>query len=93
VLLPTPAERLVDSQGRPYFLWDCSLTLEAWRALTRDDDLSVRAYWIGVAMRQAKPDDVLTLLTWTEIEEAWPALRLGREAAFWTWLRGKLRAA
>ncbi|MEN9786106.1 MAG: hypothetical protein RLZZ299_1370 [Pseudomonadota bacterium] len=93
MLFPTPRDRLCDSLGRPYFLWDCDLTLDAWRALTRDADPDVRAYWIGVAMRQAKPDDVLTLLTWPELEEAWPRLRLGRETAFWEWLRARVRHA
>jgi hypothetical protein len=87
MLVPTPPDKLCDAQGRPYFLWDCDLTLDAWLALTRDPDPDVRAYWIGAAMRQAKPDDVLTLLDWAAIEEAWPRLRdrLGREQAFWDW--------
>ncbi len=92
MLVPTPPDRLCDARGRPYFLWDCDLTLEAWRALTRDPDAEVRAYWIGAAMRQAKPDDVLTLLTWPEIEGVWERLRLGKQAAFWQWLRGKMAA-
>jgi hypothetical protein len=88
MLAPTPPEKLCDAQGRPYFLWDCDLTLEQWRALTRDPDVAVRAYWIGAAMRQGKPDDVLTLLSWAEIEGVWPLLRGrlgGQRGAFWEW--------
>ncbi len=92
-LVPTPPDKLCDARGRPYFLWDCDVTLEAWRALTHDPDPDVRAYWIGAAMRQAKPDDVLTLLDWGAIEEACPRLRLCREEAFWAWLRGRMRHA
>ncbi len=90
MLFPTPPDKLCDAGGRPYFLGDCGLTLEAWRALTRDPDPVVRAYWIGAAMRKAKPDDTLTLLDWDAIHEAWPRLRLGRKRAFWSWLRERV---
>ena len=94
MLVPTPPEKLCDAQGRPYFLWDCDLTLEQWRVLTRDPDRTVRAYWIGAAMRQAKPDDVLTLLTWDELEDVWPVVRgrLGRRSDFWDWRMTRRRA-
>jgi hypothetical protein len=31
MLCPTSEERLTDSQGRPYFLWDCDVTLAQFR--------------------------------------------------------------
>ena len=34
----TPPERLTDARGRPYFLWDCDLTIEELRARLEDPD-------------------------------------------------------
>jgi hypothetical protein len=31
MLNPTPKDKLLDSQGRPYFLWDCDMTLEEFQ--------------------------------------------------------------
>jgi hypothetical protein len=73
MLNPTPRERMVDAQGRPYFLWDCDLDLETFQERLRDPDPAVRAYFIGKLMRQAKPDDVfqfvslLSKTAWTPI--------------------------
>ena len=88
MLAPTPTDRLTDAQGRPYFLWDCEVTLEEWRALIADPDEDVRAYWIGKAMRQAKPDDVVTLVVVEHMRDLWPKLEryLGRRRDFWAWL-------
>ena len=63
VLAPTPPDRMVDSAGRPYFLWDDDMTLEVFCANLRDPDREVRAYFIGKLMRQAKPDDVFSFVT------------------------------
>lgn len=62
MLHPTPPELLCDPQGRPYFLWDVDLTLQQLRMLLADPDEDVRAYWMGKVLRQAKPDDALTLM-------------------------------
>lgn len=88
VLNPTPAERLCDAQGRPYFLWDSDMTLAVFRERLRDADPDVRAYYPGKLMRQAKPDDVFSFATRAEIEALWPRLEryLGKRRAFWTWL-------
>jgi hypothetical protein len=88
VLNPTPPERLVDRHGRPYFLWDDEMTLDTFKARLRDPDLDVRAYFFGKLMRQAKPDDVFTLVTLQDIRQLWPRLEryLGRTREFWTWL-------
>jgi hypothetical protein len=87
-LNPTPREKLLDSQGRPYFLWDCDLTLEKFQQGLRDPDPDVRAYLVGKLMRQAKPDDVFNFVTAREIRELWPRVEryLGRSRPFWTWL-------
>jgi hypothetical protein len=83
-------DRLVDAKGRPYFLWDEDLTIDAFRSRLRDPDPEVRAYYLGKLMRQAKPDDVFTFVTLAEITELFPlvARYLGRSRDFWTWLLG-----
>lgn len=88
MLNPTPPEGLTDDQGRPYFLWDCDLTLEQFERGLHDPDPEVRAYLVGKLMRQAKPDDVFLLVTPRTIRELWPRLLryLGRTKDFWTWL-------
>lgn len=84
----TPQDRLVDRQGRPYFLWDCDLTLEQFRQGLENPDPEVRAYLVAKLMRQAKPDDVFLFVRPRAIRELWPRLTryLGRTREFWTWL-------
>ena len=93
MLNPTPPEAWCDAQGRPYFLWDCDVTLARLHTLLRDDDRGVRAYWLAKAMRQAKPDDVLQLVSPGDILRDWDAVEplLGSERAFWTWLVARWR--
>ncbi len=84
---------MLDREGRPYFLWDCDLTLARFQELLGDPDPEVRAYLIGKLMRQAKPDDVFQFVTIGDIEAHWPLLEryLGRTREFWTWLLGRWR--
>jgi hypothetical protein len=95
LLAPTPPERLLDAQGRPYFLWDEELTVDQFRALLRDEDPEIRAYYLGKMMRQAKPDDVFTFVTLAEVEAQLAAVEryLGRTRDFWTWLLGQWRTS
>ena len=88
MLNPTPRERLLDTRGRPYFLWDCDLTLEQFTGKLKDPDPEVRAYLVGKLMRQAKPDDVFTYVSPRTIRELWPRLEryLGKTREFWSWL-------
>jgi hypothetical protein len=88
VLAPTPPERMVDPAGRPYFLWDDDMSMEAFRASLRDPDPEVRAYFIGKLMRQAKPDDVFSFVTVREIETQWDLIEryLGKTRELWRWL-------
>ncbi|MEQ1631764.1 MAG: hypothetical protein ABL997_05295 [Planctomycetota bacterium] len=88
MLFPTPIEKLVDQAGRPYFLWDCEMTLADFEHRLRTENEEGRAYLIGKLMRQAKPDDVFTFVTVAEILELWPKLQryLGRQGPFWHWL-------
>ena len=87
-LNPTPASLLCDGLGRPYYLWDTDTTLEELHALLEHDSPEVRAYWLGKVMRQARPDDVLTLVAPDRIAASWPDVRryLGRSRPFWEWL-------
>lgn len=91
MLCPTPPERLCDPQGRPYFLWDADITLDALRGLLQSPDEATRLYWTGVVLRQAKPDDAIVLLGRPTILAAVARLdgRLGRMGPFWTWLTGR----
>jgi hypothetical protein len=81
---------MTDRVGRPYFLWDCDLTLKQFRAGLQSPDPEVRAYLVGKLMRQAKPDDVFVFVRPLTIRELWPRLKpylyLGRTREFWTWL-------
>lgn len=92
-LAPTPADRLLDAQGRPYFLWDENTRVEEFRERLRDPDPAVRAYYLGKLMRQAKPDDVFTFVTLREIEAQLPAVEpyLGRSRPFWLWILERWR--
>lgn len=90
MLAPTPPEKLTDAAGRPYFLWDCDLTLGQFEQRLRESQREGKAYLVGKLMRQAKPDDVFTFVTIEEIVELWPTLEryLGRQRPFWRWLLG-----
>ena len=92
MLNPTPREKLCDQAGRPYFLWDGNLTLEEFEALLADPNDDVRAHAIGKLLRQARPDDALTLLSLDRIRRDWDRVRrhLGHRADFWTWLLPQL---
>jgi len=83
-----PTRELCDSAGRPYFLWDCDLTLSEFIEQLKNTDVQIRAYFAAKLMRQAKPDDVFTFLSIKEIAELWPNLKryLGNKLAFWDWL-------
>jgi hypothetical protein len=87
MLCPTEPARLCDAQGRPYFLWDCDVTLaELRRHLAAPDD-DERSYWIAKVMRQAKPDDAIVLAGTAEMRRLWPRIEraLGRSRDFWAW--------
>lgn len=87
VLNTTPPERLVDARGRPYFLWDADMTLEAFRECLADPDPAVRAHFLAKLMRQARPDDVLALVGTRAMRDAWALVerQLGDKRALWAW--------
>ena len=88
MLSPTPPEALTDARGRPYFLWDCDLTVAEFQERLRDRDLDVRAYFVAKLMRQAKPDDVFRFVELATVRALWPRLvrYLGSSRPFWIWL-------
>ncbi len=90
----TPPEAFLDREGRPYFLWDCDLTLAEFEARLADPDPAVRDYFLAKLMRQAKPDDVFRFATVEVLAAALPRVssRLGRTRAFWTWLLSRWAA-
>ena len=63
MLAPTPRDRMVDQQGRPYFLWDVEMTLNEFERSLHDADTAARSYLVGKLMRQATPDDVLQFVS------------------------------
>lgn len=93
MLCPTPPEKLCDARGRPYFLWDNELTLAEFQARLADRDGDIRAYWLGVLLRQARPDDAIVLAGRADIVEGLPRLhgRLGDVEPMWVWLASRWR--
>ncbi len=87
-LFPTPPDKLCDTAGRPYFLWDSDMTLAEFTRRLHEENAEGRAYLVGKLMRQAKPDDVFTFVDVDAIVEMWPLLQryLGRQQPFWRWL-------
>ena len=71
------------------------MTLDVFRARLRDPDPEVRGYFLGKLMRQAKPDDVFTFVTLSEIEAQRPHIEryLGKSREFWSWLLDRWRAS
>jgi hypothetical protein len=87
VLCPTPERALCDVQGRPYFLWDCNVTLAALRDHLASPDDERKAYWLAKIMRQAKPDDAIVIAGIAEMRRLWSRIErtLGKQRDFWAW--------
>lgn len=92
MLNPTAPDRLVDALGRPTFLWDCDLTLDELKVRLSSADVDIASYWVGTLMRQARPDDALTLVSSARMRTLWPNLEryLGKERPFWSWYLAEL---
>ncbi|MBN1944453.1 MAG: hypothetical protein JW797_02200 [Bradymonadales bacterium] len=84
----TAPDLLVDGEGRPYFLWDCELTLDQFTQGLNHPDPTHRAYLLGKLMRQAKPEDVFHFASLSTIRSSWPLVEkhLGKSLDFWRWL-------
>ncbi|MBM3771571.1 MAG: hypothetical protein FJW27_09885 [Acidimicrobiia bacterium] len=87
MLCPTPDARLCDTHGRPYFLWDCDVTLSQLKEYLHGPDDDRRSYWLAKVMRQAKPDDAIVIAGVDEMRRLWPRIErsLGRARDFWAW--------
>jgi len=79
---------LLDPRGRPYFLWDVDMDLEALERRLADPDPVVSGYFHAKLMREARPEDVFALTTKERIRALWPHLErhLGRSRPYWRWL-------
>jgi hypothetical protein len=93
MLAPTPRNRMLDRQGRPYFLWDVDMTMDEFMERVATAEPAVRASLIGKMMRQAKPDDALQFVSAQQIADQFPLLEkhLGRTREFWAWLLDEWR--
>lgn len=87
MIAPTPTAKLCDARGRPYFLWDCDVTLTELRAHLASADDARRGYWLAKVMRQAKPDDAIAIAGLAEMRRLWLRIErgLGRQRDFWAW--------
>lgn len=87
ITTPTPPELLLGPDGSPYWLWDHPLPLEAYIAKLRSPDPEEAAYWLAKGLREAKPDDMMQLVSLAEVAAAWPRIErhLGRQRALWRW--------
>ena len=88
ILNLTPPDKLCDARGRPYFLWDNDLSLDAFRELLTSPDDDVRAHAIGKLLRQARTDDALSMVSAEVVRRDWTKVvrHLGKRRAFWQWL-------
>jgi len=86
-LHPHPLERIVDPQGRPYFLWDMDMTLAEFMAALRVDS-DARLPLLGKLLREARPDDVFHFISLQQLADELPGIApfLGRQRAMWEWL-------
>jgi hypothetical protein len=89
-LLPPTSPELLDPATRPYFLWWTETTVGDLRRLLHDDDLEVRAYWMGALLREANTRDVWPFVRAAEVRALWPRLQrhLGRSRLMWAYLLG-----
>jgi len=88
MLNPTPASAIVDASGRPYFLWDCNLTLQQFESQLASGDAQSSAYLMGKVLRQAKPDDALQFVSLATLNSRWSEIEryLGDKREFWAWI-------
>lgn len=85
LLRTTPLQAMVDARGRPYFLWDCDMTLAELQAALASGDRSERLALLAKVLRQARPEDALQFVSRAELTRLEPELRplLGDKADFW----------
>lgn len=87
--LPPTSPDLLLPGHRPYFLWWADgVTVADLHRLLADEDLEVRAYWMGALLREANTRDVWLFVTPDQVRALWPRLLryLGRARHMWAWL-------
>jgi hypothetical protein len=95
VLLPavrmyiyTMLTEITEKDGRPYFLWDDSLTWAQLRVILDNPAHPQFAYYLGKTLREADFKDIWKLVTvktaWQHLPEAMPFL--GKKRPYWLFL-------
>ena len=71
------------------------MTLATFDQRLADPDPEIRGYFLGKLMRQAKPDDVLSMVSLARIDTEWSLVEsyLGETRPFWEWLVAWWRSA
>ena len=92
-VFPTPSDLLVDRHGRPYFLWDVDWTLAEFTARLESGPQPVRDALLAKLMRQAKPDDVLSFVSRSELASRFSHIAplLGDQREFWAFWAARWR--
>ncbi len=82
------SDTLDDEDARPWFLWDEDITIGELRAVLQGPSSGERDRLLGKLLREARDVDVWHFVQVADVVEALPRVqrRLGRRAAFWTWL-------
>ena len=78
----------MDRKSDAYLLWDEDVSVADVRAALRGSDADRRDRLLGKMLREARDTDVWSFVAPSDVAEALPRLmrRLGRRAAFWTFL-------
>jgi hypothetical protein len=72
--LPPTSSDLLKDDGVPYFVWWLPCTVGDLKRWLRDPDPGLRAYWLGVLLREANTRDVWLFTTPDEVRAIWPQL-------------------
>ncbi|HEY4156669.1 MAG TPA: hypothetical protein VGM29_01185 [Polyangiaceae bacterium] len=78
---------LAESEKRPYFLWDEDVSIRELRHVLSENS-DERRRLLGKMLREARDTDVWQFVTPNVVAKELPFLgrRLGKRAAFWSWL-------
>lgn len=80
--------RFTDPNERPYFLWNETTTVGAFREALARAEGPEKALLLGRLMREARDSDVWAFTTVQEVRRLMPQIEkhLGRRRAFWRYL-------
>ena len=84
---------LNETQKRPYFLWDESLTVEELHEILNSENVNKRLNYMAKILREARFEHVWEFLPVQDILANWEHLkkRLGKKKAFWEFFLRKWR--